>query len=94
MPSESAHFLEIAACVLASLLATFASRVPVRQALPTATFLLQLRNCFAANPYSDDAFAAARLAEAHGGAVRVEEQGSVGAAFILSLPLDEPVPST
>lgn len=37
---------------------------------------------------------AARLAEAHGGAVRVEAQGPVGAAFVLSLPLDEPVPAT
>lgn len=37
---------------------------------------------------------AARLAEAHGGGVRVEQQGPVGAAFVLSLPLDEPVPAT
>ncbi len=37
---------------------------------------------------------AARLAEAHGGAVRVEEQAPAGAAFVLSLPLDEPVPAT
>lgn len=35
---------------------------------------------------------AARLAEAHGGGLRVEQQAQVGAAFILTLPLDEPVP--
>ncbi|MEY2935480.1 MAG: hypothetical protein RL033_6229 [Pseudomonadota bacterium] len=37
---------------------------------------------------------AARLAEAHGGALRVEEQAPAGAAFILTLPLDEPPPPT
>ena len=35
---------------------------------------------------------AARLAEAHGGALRVEAQAPAGAAFILTLPLDEPPP--
>jgi hypothetical protein len=33
---------------------------------------------------------AARLAEAHGGGVRVEAQAPAGAAFILTLPLEEP----
>lgn len=36
---------------------------------------------------------AARLAEAHGGALRVEEHAPAGAAFILTLPLDEPPPT-
>jgi signal transduction histidine kinase len=35
---------------------------------------------------------AARLAEAHGGGVRVEAQAPAGAAFILTLPLEEPPP--
>lgn len=37
---------------------------------------------------------ASRLAEAHGGGVRVEEQAPMGAAFILTLPLDEPGSAT
>src|SRR5262249_38451925 len=80
--SWSLHFRSRVTWAFASLPATLASRFLVSQLAPRATALLQLANCFAAYPYSEDACAAAtfRQPELTKASAWVDVTNSVAAA--------------